>query len=87
MKEHQTTDELTQRRIVLQAAGFAMVGGLVAPTSATPDRRAERVRRAPLRETAGRSARGCRACSISGSRCRTWTAHFRSTPTCSVEPK
>jgi catechol 2,3-dioxygenase-like lactoylglutathione lyase family enzyme len=35
---HQITDEIDpQRRIVLQAAGFAMVGGLVAPTSATSE--------------------------------------------------
>jgi catechol 2,3-dioxygenase-like lactoylglutathione lyase family enzyme len=38
MREHQTTDETDHnRRIVLQAAGFAVVGGLVAPSSATSD--------------------------------------------------
>ncbi|MEJ0087227.1 MAG: VOC family protein [Pseudomonadota bacterium] len=38
MPEHQTTDDTDhQRRVVLQAAGFAMVGGLAAATSTTAD--------------------------------------------------
>ena len=54
MNEQQTTGEMdVRRRVVIQAAGFAMVGGMVAQTSATAEAATETRQAGPTARNSG----------------------------------